>query len=184
PARDVTVDVARLTEEERGAPAPDAESPEGLKARSLEQSRRFEMVGAVQTIERLLAVSPAAANDPDVRRVLSRAAGAGPDASRAAFRIMTGEMGSAGPDLLYQIMLNRPSLAEQAKFYLSRNRVRKLFSPELAIAYDLRFSPSCTARLGLLDRASDIGDQRTINTLAALLSNAPECGQPGHSPCL
>jgi tRNA A-37 threonylcarbamoyl transferase component Bud32 len=184
PARDVTVDVARLTEEERAAPAPDGDSPEGLKARSLEQSRRTEMLGAVQTIERLLAVSPAAANDPDVRRVLGRAAGAGPDASRAAFRVMTSSMGSAGPDLLYQLMLNRPSLADQAKFLLSRNRVRKLFTPELAIAYDLRFSPSCTARLGLLDRASEIGDQRTINTLAALLSNAPECGQPGHSPCL
>jgi tRNA A-37 threonylcarbamoyl transferase component Bud32 len=186
PAREVTtVDVARLPEEERRAPAPGGESPEGLEAPSLEQSRRAsDMLGAVQTIERLLAVSPAAANDPDVRRVLGRAAGAGPDASRAAFRVMTGAMGSAGPDLLYQLMLNRPSLTDQAKFLLSRNRVRKLFSPELAIAYDLRFSPSCTARLGLLERASEIGDQRTINTLAALSSNPPECGQPEHSPCL
>jgi hypothetical protein len=97
---------------------------------------------------------------------------------------MTSSMGSEGPDLLYEIMTERPSLSDQAKFFLSRTRVRKLFSPELAIAYDLRFSPSCSSRRGLLKRASEIGDQRSINTLAALLDNPPRCGEPGRFPCL
>lgn len=141
-------------------------------------------MAALRTVERLLATSPNVGADPDVRRTLRVAASFGGEPSQTAFRLMGSAMGSHGPDLLYQIMVAQPALADKAKFLLSRYRVRKLFSPELAIAYDLRFSPSCTARLGLLPRAREIGDQRTINTLAALVSPAPGCGEPNHSPCI
>jgi len=93
-------------------------------------------------------------------------------------------MGSAGPDLLYHLMLNEPALAPRAKYKLTRHRVRKLFSPELEIAYDLRFAPSCAARLGLLSRAEAVGDQRSINVLAAMAGKFPRCGRRGQSECV
>jgi tRNA A-37 threonylcarbamoyl transferase component Bud32 len=161
------------------------DSPAALEAEMLAHARRGGgMMDAVRTIERLLELSPAAADDPDVRRTLRQAASSGGDPAQLAFHIMSSGMGSRGPDLLYQIMLAQPALADKAKFLLSRHRVRKLFTPELAIAYDLRFSPSCAARVGLLPRASEIGDQRSINTLAALVSPSPGCGEPNHAPCL
>jgi hypothetical protein len=157
---------------------------EALRVEILQQARRASGLDeAVAAIERLFAVAPEMVRDTELRRVLIRAAAMGGDTARAAFRVMTSSMGSQGPDLLYEILTERPSLAEQAKHYLSRTRVRKLFSPELAIAYDLRFSSSCSARRGLLKRASEIGDQRTINSLAALLDNPPHCGEPGRFPC-
>jgi hypothetical protein len=157
---------------------------ETMKAEVLAHARRAGTLDVVRAIEGLLLAYPETTTDPDVHRALIRAAASGGAASRAALNLMSTSMGSAGPDLLYQLMVERPSLAEQTKYLLSRTRVRKLFSPQLAIAYDLRFSPSCNARLGLLDRANDIGDQRSINTLASLLNNSPRCGQPGRFPCI
>jgi serine/threonine-protein kinase len=166
-----------------GAPPPG--SREALEAEALAHLRRANgFMDALRTIERLLVVAPEAAADPDVRRTLRQAASVGGDPADLAFRIMGSSMGSHGPDLLYQILVNQPALADRAKFLLSRHRVRKLFTPELSIAYDLRFSPSCAARVGLLPRASEVGDQRSINTLAALVSPAPGCGEPDHAPCL
>jgi hypothetical protein len=81
-------------------------------------------------------------------------------------------------------MLDEPALAERAKHTLSRFRVRRLFSPQLAIAYDLRFSTNCGSRYSLLDRADEIGDQRSIDTLSALLGKPEKCGAAGTLPCL
>ena len=180
PARDVPAPAPGVA----GEPPPPG-SPEALKAEALAHLRRANgFMDALRTIERLLALAPGAGADPEVRRTLRQAASIGGDPADLAFRIMGSSMGSHGPDLLYQIMLNQPALADRAKFLLSRHRVRKLFTPELAIAYDLRFSPRCAARVGLLPRASEVGDQRSINTLAALVSPAPGCGEPNHAPCL
>ena len=159
--------------------------PEVLKALMLAHaSRASGITDAVHTIERLLTVSPDEWRDPDVRYILAKAAGGDRKASRAAFNLMSEGMGPAGPDLLYELMLKRPALAERAKTRLSWASVRKLFSPQLAIAYDLRFAPSCLARLRLLERANAIGDQRSINALSALVSKPPKCGRRGRPPCI
>jgi hypothetical protein len=181
----MTVSVARDAEALKSMRVGSSGEREALRVEILLHARRATgLDDAVLAIERLFAVAPEMVRDPELRRILVRAAANGGDTARAAFRVITSSMGSDGPDLLYQIMTERPSLAEQAKFLLSRTRVRKLFSPELAIAYDLRFSPSCTSRRGLLKRAAEIGDQRSINTLSALLDNPPHCGEPGRFPCL
>jgi tRNA A-37 threonylcarbamoyl transferase component Bud32 len=181
----MTVSVARDAEPMKGGRVAGSGEREALRVEVLLHARRASSLDdAVLAIERLFAVAPELVRDGELRRILIRAAASGGDPARAAFRVMTSSMGSEGPDLLYEIMTERPSLADQAKFFLSRTRVRKLFSPELAIAYDLRFSPSCSSRRGLLKRASEIGDQRSINTLAALLDNPPHCGEPGRFPCL
>lgn len=181
----LTVSVARDAEPIKSGRVASSSERESLRVEILLHARRASgLDDAVLAIERLFGVAPEMARDPELRRILIRAAANGGEPARAAFRVMTSSMGSEGPDLLYEIMTERASLSEQAKFYLSRTRVRKLFSPELAIAYDLRFSPSCSSRRGLLKRASEIGDQRSINTLAALLDNPPHCGEPGRFPCL
>jgi tRNA A-37 threonylcarbamoyl transferase component Bud32 len=161
-----------------------AKDPEVLKALVLAHaSRSSGLADAVRSIEDLLRVSPARTSDADVRFILGKAAASDGDASRAAFRLMGRGMGSAGPDLLYEMMLKKPALSERAKDRLARPSVRKLFSPELAIAYELRFAPSCASRLRLLDRAGQVGDQRSINVLSALVSKPAKCGRRGRPPC-
>lgn len=161
-----------------------ANDPEVWKALALAHaSRSSGLVDAVRSIERLLSVSPERGNDPDLRVIMTKAASMEGDTSRAAFRALSRGMGSTGPDLLYDFVLNKPELAERAKERLSRPSVRQLFSPELAIAYDLRFAPSCASRLDLLERADERGDQRTINVLSALVSKPPKCGRRGQPPC-
>lgn len=155
------------------------DDPGVLKTRALSQARSSRLADAVATVERLLGVSPESANDPEIHRILRLAAATEGEASRAAFAVMGRSMGSRGPDLLYDLMVQRPALAERAKYQLSRYRVRKLFSPELAIAYDLRFSPSCAARLGLLERAQQVGDQRSVNALSELAGKHQRCGRRG-----
>jgi serine/threonine protein kinase len=168
------------------APVPAVTDPaRSLKERLLAQSSRATaMLDAVHTIEQLLGVSPESAGDADVQRILTKAAGYEGEPSRAALQVMSAAMGSTGPDLLYELMLNRPALSTRAKFKLSRFRVRKLFTRELGVAYDLRFAPTCSARLSLLKQANDFGDQRSINVLSALAGKFPRCGRQGRSPCL
>jgi tRNA A-37 threonylcarbamoyl transferase component Bud32 len=158
---------------------------ETLKARAIAQSEQpAELVEAVRTLAQLLKIAPDRANDPAVRRILTKAAAAEGDASREAFRVMGEGMGRRGPDLLYELMLEEPALAERAKHTLSRFRVRRHFSPQLSIAWDLRFSTNCGSRYSLLDRANQIGDQRSIDTLSALLGKPEKCGTDGTLPCL
>jgi serine/threonine protein kinase len=165
------------------SPAP-ADPSEALRARAIAHSGSSELADAVRTLERLLTQSPDRANDPVVRSILTRAALTEGEPSDEAFRIMSTRMGSKGPDLLYDLMLGEPVLAERAKYQLRRFRVRKQFTPALAIAYDLRFSPSCGSRFSLLDRANEVGDQRSIETLSALLGKAEKCGGSVGLPCL
>jgi serine/threonine protein kinase len=158
---------------------------EALKAKALAASRRTpELTNAVHIVEQLLKIAPDKASDPVVRSILRKAAVAEGQSSRDAFRVMSNSMGSKGPDLLYDLMLEQPALAERAKLELRKFRVRKHFTPALAIAYDLRFSPSCGSRYSLLDRASEVGDQRSIDTLSALLGKPEKCGRALSVPCL
>src|SRR6185436_6182320 len=66
------------------------------------------------------------------------------------------------------LMLQHPELETRAKIALETSRRASQFSPALAIAYDLRFSPSCASRLGLLPRAQEYGDDRSAQQLLAL----------------
>src|SRR6185295_13132087 len=87
------------------SPAINRRDPEALKALAIAQaSGSAELTDAVETVNRLLALAPVKAADPDVQQILRKAAGAGGEASRAAFRVMSEAMGSRGPDLLYELM--------------------------------------------------------------------------------
>jgi tRNA A-37 threonylcarbamoyl transferase component Bud32 len=176
--------VERTVVRAQSEPTPAASEPELLRARIMAHaSRASELPDAVLMIERLFLNYPETVDDPVLGRILRSAAQVEGAPARAALRVMGEGMGSRGPDLLYDLMLHRPLVFEAAKYRLTRFRVRKLFSPELAIAYDLRFAPSCAARLSLLERAEREGDQRSVNVLSELVGKHQRCGHRG-VPCL
>jgi len=62
--------------------------------------------------------------------------------------------------------------------------VRQLTSPALAIALELRSAPSCSARLPLLGRAIEEGDERALTVLAGLSTGTRHgCGKNKRKPC-
>jgi serine/threonine-protein kinase len=141
------------------------------------------LADAVQDVARMLARSPARAADPQVRELLLRAASSDGEASRAAFRVLGEAMGSRGPDLLWDLMLEKPELAQKAKFRLTRFKVKRLFSPQLSIAFDLRFFETCAGRISLLPRANALGDQRSLNVLASLATVPESCAGKTSAAC-
>jgi hypothetical protein len=146
-------------------------------------SEPAQLAEAVQNAARLLAQSPARASDPELQQLLRRAASSDGEASRAAFRVMGESMGSRGPDLLWELMVEKPELAQKAKFRLTRFKVKRLFSPQLSIAFDLRFFETCAGRISLLPRANALGDQRSLNVLASLATVPENCAGKSGGAC-
>jgi hypothetical protein len=160
------------------------EDAELLKALVLNYaSRATDIDKSVQTIKRLLSVSREHRGDADVRYILNRAAQLKGSASELAFEVMSNDMGSQGPDLIYELMLKRPPLEGRARKALTALRLQQSFSPALAVAYDLRFAPSCEARLRLLPRAEELGDRRALTVLSALSSKPRPCGKKRQPAC-
>ncbi|HKO90512.1 MAG TPA: hypothetical protein VJU61_05135, partial [Polyangiaceae bacterium] len=146
-------------------------------------SRSETLLEAMETTRRLLLIAPEKQADADLRYIISRAASAKGKASELAFVVMSQHMGKAGADLLYDMMLRRPELETRAKIALESLRGSSLFSPALAIAYDLRFAPSCASRLGLLPRARELGDERSAQVLASLIRRPAGCRKTRRNPC-
>ncbi len=143
-------------------------------------SRKGELPAAVEAIGRLSRAAPARRTHPDVRQVLARAVRRGGPESRAALGVMSSQMGSDGPDLLYD-MLGRKDLARRAAEALSSREARAHFTPQLSIAYDLRFADSCQQRLPLLDRAIREGDMRSLRELSRLVRRPRGCRRGSRS---
>jgi len=133
------------------------------------------LLEAVEATRRLLSIAPDQQDDKDLRYIVSRAASDKGKASELAFVVMSQHMGKTGADLLYELMLQRSELETRAKIALESSRRASQFSPALAIAYDLRFSPSCASRLGLLPRAQEFGDERSAQQLLALSRRPQGC---------
>ena len=160
------------------------EDPEVLRALVLAYaSRANTLVDAIQTAKRLLKVAPEQRQDPDIRYIISKAAQGKKKVSKVAFSVLRDHMGSAGADLLYDLMLRRPAFASRASAALIQMRKRSQFSSALAIAYDLRFARSCKSRLRLLPRAEKLGDDRSITVLAGLARKSPKCRKRNRALC-
>jgi hypothetical protein len=97
-----------------------------------------------------------------------------PSASKSAvdlaFSLMQKDMGTVGWDDLYDVAYGQsgvsyPKAAQRAQREIIRGDRHKM-TPELAITVDLHsVSGSCVAIKGLLDRASERGDERTLALL-------------------
>jgi hypothetical protein len=158
--------------------------PAVLKALVLAFAAKSETrLEAMEATRRLLLIAPEKQTDADVRYIVSRAAHDRGKTSELAFVVMSQQMGKAGADLLYELMLRRPELETRAKIALESLRGSSQFSPALAIAYDLRFALSCAGRVSLLPRAREHGDERSAQVLASLIRRPAGCRKTRRNPC-
>ena len=98
------------------------------------------------------------------------------------FDALATKLGSAGLDMLYDIVSTRGSskAAIRATELLRDKQVLERASPALRVAIELRDAPSCQERLALLDRAKKDGDTRAVAVLEILrsqkcIAGAGEC---------
>jgi serine/threonine-protein kinase len=147
-------------------------------------SRSNGLTDAMGVATRLFDAAPEYTSDSELRFLVKRAAGFPGQTSKLAFDAMTDHMGSAGPDLLYELMLNDPKTTRQAQALLAAQAVRQRATPALSVAYDLRLATTCTAKVPLLTRVAELGDDRSIALLAPLATGSKKgCGKRKKDPC-
>jgi serine/threonine-protein kinase len=150
-------------------------------------SRATTISDAMAVAERLFAVAPEKADDAGVGMLVKRGAQTPGNAEKLALRLMSEVMGESGADLLYDLYTSskiEASLRSEVEKRLAKPEVQQKFSPALRIAYELRRSPSCDARLPLLPRASQLGDERSVAVLLPLGTGSKRgCGRWKRNPC-
>jgi len=147
-------------------------------------SRSTGLADAMSIAQRLFDISPEETRDPDLRFLVKKAANTPGETSIIAFSIMVEHMGTAGADLLYDIMQSNSRLSKHADELLASDNVREIASQALRVAYELRKADSCAARLPLLDRAAELGDLRSVSILSPLTVGAKRgCGRWKRGPC-
>ncbi len=147
-------------------------------------SRSTGLPDAMSVATRLFDAAPEATADPDLRFLVKKAASVPGQASKLAIDAMTAHMGSAGPDLLYELMLNDVKTTKQAQALLATSVIRQRESPALSVAYDLRLAQTCAAKVPLLKRVAERGDDRSIAILAPLATGAKKgCGKKKKEAC-
>jgi hypothetical protein len=100
-----------------------------------------------------------------------------------AIALLETSMGAAGPDILYDLAYaGHPGPASRAHASLAKPEVRALASPALLVTLDLRAAGGCEAKRGLLDRARQSGDARTLAVLRGY-EGASGCGFLGMRDC-
>ncbi|MDI3284020.1 hypothetical protein QHF83_12030 [Polyangium sp. 15x6] len=127
---------------------------------------------AMTTVRKLLTVAPDMAKDPDVKQALLIVANGPVDVAATALDIMGKEMGSRGPELLYEL-LSASGLGkfpkERATRLFTDPKVKELAGPGLLVANDLRAAAGCD-RKKLFARAAKEGDERALGHLKPLLA--------------
>jgi len=147
-------------------------------------SRATTLADAMAVTQRLFAAAPEQILDPDLRFLIRRGAVTPGQASKLAFELMTAHMGTSGLDLLYDLWLTSPKISARAKESLDDPKVQAKFSPALAVAYDLRKAESCDAKLPLLERAGQLGDDRSVAILSPKATGTKRgCGRWKRNPC-
>jgi tRNA A-37 threonylcarbamoyl transferase component Bud32 len=160
------------------------DDPEPLRALVLAYaSRASTLADAVETTKSLLTVAPEQGRDPEIRYIVSKAAQTGGRTADLAIGVMREHMGSVGADLLYDLALRKPALEARVGGLLAELRRQKKVSSALSIAYDLRYASSCGARLRLLPRAAELGDERSVAILAALSTKPTDCRKKKRAVC-
>jgi hypothetical protein len=165
-------------------PPPTAETTDSAGAKELrarlEKSARSGSAGSFVTdLDRLLEVEPQAAEDREIKNaiieVMLRIMISDSPHIDPLFKIVQDKMGTAGPDLLYELVTTRGGsrAAKRADELLRDEAVRSKGSPAMRIAYDLRTAKTCDAKRALYERAGEEGDRRTLGQLHVL---SRECG--------
>lgn len=147
-------------------------------------SRATGYADAMAVAKRLVAVAPEYARSDALGHIVRRAAETPGNASQLAYDLMTGPLGAAGADLLYQLSLSDAKADGRARKALAMPEVQALASPALRVALAIRAAEGCDAIAALLPRARALGDQRSAALLAAQAQGARTgCGKWKKSPC-
>jgi hypothetical protein len=159
------------------APRPAAArgSARELRTRLTKQVKSGKYGDAASTLDALLAADPRAPEDEGVSRDINELASRSPDdAADTVFRLIATKMGTAGPDLLYEMYTARggSKSAERAKAVLADESVRKRGTPAMRVAYDLVRAKGCKEKGALIERAGEEGDERALGRLRRV---AREC---------
>ncbi len=137
---------------------------------------------ALLAFEKLFEKAPAQAFDDTLRPLLMKLAHG--NESEAVLDLLANKMESRGPDLLFELYLSSPQLRDPAKKRLENATTRQRFTAGLAVAFDLRNAPSCAARISLLTRAKNQGDDRAVAALALYSTGTKKgCGRGKRRPC-
>ena len=147
-------------------------------------SRATSIADAMTIAQKLVEAAPEETADPQLRYLVRKGAQTPGQAGKLAFQLMANGMGRSGPDLLYDLSLTAPKVRDRAEALLKTPEVRAKFSPELAIAYDLRHARSCEDKVPLLERAAQLGDERSLVLLSPLATKSKKgCGRWKRNPC-
>ncbi|NUP05866.1 MAG: hypothetical protein HOW73_07400 [Polyangiaceae bacterium] len=125
---------------------------------------------ALANVKRALAASGKIADDKDLQQIVVRGASGQPAVQDTAFELMTAQMGTVGPDLLYELTIAKSvskTVKDRALAATKDEAVLKLASPALRIAVQLRDAAPCD-RKALFDEAARVGDRRSLNSLTPL----------------
>lgn len=140
--------------------------------------------GALEAVNKALALDPKLFDHPRIAGVLFRAAQAS-DSSAAAFQLLQGPMGTRGADILYDLA-HTPGVREAVKRRAAQIVVGDGFansaSPALSVALDLRRARGCDAHRALIERAKNFGDGRALELLRPL-RNETGCGAQEQADC-
>jgi hypothetical protein len=139
---------------------------------------------AVVMSRRIFELNPKATTDPELQMIVKRGASGQPATSDLALDIMASSMGSTGPDLLFEISLARgvsTNVRTRATDLTRTEAVRKLVTPALRVALDLRDMGGCE-RQKLFADAEKLGDGRSLQYLTPLQSKKG-CGLFRLSDC-
>jgi hypothetical protein len=147
-------------------------------------SRATGLADAMVTAKRLIDVAPEKRDSESLGLIVKRAAGTAGNASDLAFALMKDDLGSAGPDLLFQVKKSGSKFSERAAEMLKSKEIEEKISPALRIALELEAAETCADRLPLLTRATHLGDLRSVAILAPLSQGSKTgCGKWKNRPC-
>lgn len=148
--------------------------PAELRKRFIKSLRIGQLTTAVTSLERLLSVEPAAAEDRELRDAIvdltqriTLVEGPAPD---RLFELIAHKMGTTGGDLLYELLTTKGGsrAAKRADALLRDAALRDRGTPAMRIAYDLREAKRCDDKIALFPRAASDGDNRTLGQLQLL----------------
>lgn len=137
---------------------------------------------ALRQIEKLCEMDPAYGEDRSVRALVQKAM-KHRSSREAALTIAASRMGSAGLDMLYELMLENRDLRPKIEKLFESPDLQARFSPSLAVAYNLLMADSCSEWASYLEEAARVGDERAVVILAPLAKRERRCGIYRNQPC-
>jgi hypothetical protein len=145
----------------------------------------------IDDLNRLVDIEPAAIDRADVRKMIAdttvyaMAPGPGGGVSQEAdrlFAFLTDRAGSAGPDILFDLVTTRGGTraASRAEALLDRKDIHAKGTTPFKIANELRAAASCQDRVKLYPRVKAEGDKRVLQFLFQMA----RCGKGPTDCCM